>query len=275
MRGPFRWMGEGVAGSPPSLRWWWTMEEDTRVGLQRPRTEFPSSPHFLRQKTESTQRKTPSLEKTNALSPTLQGPENHASCDAGVSPSAPTAARISSSDLAKLWQLHRTGLLAIWISKPAAPFDAECEARGVSSLLPADSRRTLSQRTNDRPLPRRRPPVWPFLKNSGCVRSFFLLAAVNAAPSVSAVPGRAIPTQCKEEIKVVSIASCVPPNYGNPSATISNRRASPGFGAAKSISRTMTLVVTRAPPSRQILEVALSTAKPLLPKTPAQAQAVR
>ena len=52
--------------------------------------------------TKSTQLKTPSLMKTNALSPTLQGPENHAAhhVTQRVSPSAPTAARISRSDLA-------------------------------------------------------------------------------------------------------------------------------------------------------------------------------
>ena len=65
--------------------------------------------------------------------------------------------------------------------------------------------------------------------------------------------GRTDPSQCNVEIKVVSIANCAPPNNGSPLVTISNRRASPGFGAAKSISRTMTFVVTRAPPSRQIL----------------------
>ena len=45
--------------------------------------------------------------------------------------------------------------------------------------------------------------------------------------------GRPAPEQCVE-IKVVSIANCAPPNNGSPFATISNRRASPGFGAAKS-----------------------------------------
>ena len=47
------------------------------------------------------------------------------------------------------------------------------------------------------------------------------------APSSSAVPGRADPSQCNVEIRVVSIANCAPPNTGNPSA---------GFGAAKSVS---------------------------------------
>ena len=104
--------------------------------------------------------------------------------------------------------------------------------------------------------------------SSGCVHSFLLLAATNAAPSLSAVPGRADPSQCKVETRVVSIANCAPPNNGNPSATISSRRASAGFGAARSISRIITFVVTRGPPSRQILAAALSTACPRLPKTP-------
>ena len=93
--------------------------------------------------------------------------------------------------------------------------------------------------------------------SSGYVRSFLLLATASAAPSVSAVPGRADPSQCNVKINVVSIASRAPPNNGSPSATISNRRASPGLGAARSISQTMTFVVTRAPPSRHILAAAL------------------
>ena len=89
---------------------------------------------FFDTETESTQLKTPSLEKTNALSPTLQGPENHAAHHVTQEchhPRPPLRA-FPEATSRTLWQLHRTGLLAIWISKPAAPFDAECEARGVS-----------------------------------------------------------------------------------------------------------------------------------------------
>ena len=46
-------------------------------------------------------RSTEITQQTHAPSPTLQGPENHStSCDAGVSPSAPTVARNSNNDLA-------------------------------------------------------------------------------------------------------------------------------------------------------------------------------
>ena len=124
-----------------------------------------------------------------------------------------------------------TGSLATPISRPAALSDAECEVHGGTSLWPTDSGRTMSRGTSDHPIRRQAPLTWPFLgdrTNSGYVRSFLLLATASAAPSVSAVPGRADPSQCNVEIKVVSTASCAPPNNGSPSAIISNRRASPG-----------------------------------------------
>ena len=173
----------------------------------------------------------------------------------------------------KLLQLHMTGSLATVISRPAALSDTKCEVHAGTSLWPTDSGRTMSQGTSDHPIRRQAPPTWPFLEGRPAPDMCALSSSWQPrAPSVSAVPGRADPSQCNVEIKVVSIASCAPANNGSPSATISKRRASPGFGAAKSISRTVTFVLTRAPPSRQILAAVLSTAKLLLPKTPALAQ---
>ena len=146
-----------------------------------------------------------------------------------------------------LWQLDRTRSLAIKISKPAAPSNSECEAHGVSSLLTAEPRKTLSQGTNDRPLHLLRPPVWPFLGGRPTPDTCALSSSwqpSNAAQSVSAVPRRAVPSQCNVDINDVSIANCAPPNNGNPSPTISNRRASPRFGAAKSVSWTMSSFAT-------------------------------
>ena len=190
--------------------------------------------------------------------PTLQGPENHAAHHVTQECHHPRTP----------WQLHRTGLLAILISKPAAPFDAECEAHGVSSPLPTDLKKDIVSADQ-------RPPTSPAKTtslalprgptNSGYVRSFLLLlAAVNAAP---AVPGRAVPSQCNEEIR-----SCRSPAVRLRTMATHQRR-SPTVAHLQDLEPPspypgMTLV-TRAPPSRQILAAALSTGKPLLPKTPA------
>ena len=69
---------------------------------------------------------------------------------------------------------------------------------------------------------------------------------------------------------VVSMASWAPPKSSNPSATTSNLRMSAALGSARSRSRTMTLVVTRPPASRQMRAATVSRAYPLLPKTPAR-----
>ena len=63
------------------------------------------------------------------------------------------------------------------------------------------------------------------------VRSFRRRAACNATPSMWAIPGRAAPSQWSGLTNVASMASCMPPNSGRPSATTSNRRLSSACGA--------------------------------------------
>ena len=84
-----------------------------------------------------------------------------------------------------------------------------------------------------------------------------------------------VPSQCRADTIVVSIANCAPPWRSNPSAITSKLRPSCTFMASRSKSRTITLVVTRAPASRHTLAAALSSAKPRLTNTPARAQAAR
>ena len=60
--------------------------------------------------------------------------------------------------------------------------------------------------------------------SSGQVRSFRRRAACNATPSMWAAPGRAAPSQWSGLTNVASMANCMPPNSGRPSATTSNRR---------------------------------------------------
>ena len=100
-------------------------------------------------------------------------------------------------------------------------------------------------------------------------------ARARATPSLLAASGLAEPSQWRGHTKVVSTASCAPPNSGKPSATTSNRRPSRGLGTARSMSLTIWLVVTRGPALWDILAPALSTAKPRLPNTPALEHAAR
>ena len=83
-----------------------------------------------------------------------------------------------------------------------------------------------------------------------------------------------MPSPWWAETKVASKASWTPPNTDKPSATTSNRLESVLL-RAMSRSLTMTFVETRAPASRHICSTALSTAKPLLPRTPALLHAAR
>ena len=98
--------------------------------------------------------------------------------------------------------------------------------------------------------------------SSGHLLSFRRLAAVKATPSTSAAPLLAVPSPRRVLTMVASIASCAPPNNGNPSTATSSLRAStcPGPGPSKSRSLTKTFVVTRPPTSRQMRAVALSRA---------------
>ena len=67
-----------------------------------------------------------------------------------------------------------------------------------------------------------------------------------------------------------------PPKRGRPSPTTSNLRpSSAGCGTPRSKSRTMILVVTRAPASRHTLAAAISTVKPRLTSKPTREHAAR
>ena len=75
--------------------------------------------------------------------------------------------------------------------------------------------------------------------------SFRRLALTNATPSRWAAPGRAVPSARTGDTRVLH-----PPKRGRPSATTSSLRpSSAGCATPRSKSRTMTLVVTRAPAS--------------------------
>ena len=85
--------------------------------------------------------------------------------------------------------------------------------------------------------------------SSGYLFSFRRLAAVKATPSTSAAPFLAVPSPRRVLTMVASIASCGPPNNGNPSTATSSLRAStcPGPGPSKSRFFTKTFLVTRPP----------------------------
>ena len=74
---------------------------------------------------------------------------------------------------------------------------------------------------------------------------------------LAAAPGRAVPSRRRADTNVVSMANCAPRNTVNPSS----RRLSMTSNAARSISRTNTFVVTRAP----LHTCATSRRKPLRP----------
>ena len=116
-------------------------------------------------------------------------------------------------------------------------------------------------------------PNWP--PSSGEVVSFRRRAACRAAPSTSTQRVCGVPSRLSTDTTVVSIVSCAPWNNGRPSATISSRRLSSTSGRAKSMSCTRTFNETLAPASRQTRAAALSTTKPLRPRTPATAHAAR
>ena len=97
-------------------------------------------------------------------------------------------------------------------------------------------------------------------------------ASVRATPLNRSAPGRGLPSQVRADTIVVSMVSCAPPCSGGPSATTS-LRLSIRCGGQRSKSWTMTFVRMRAPASRHTRAAALSSGNPLLPRTPAAAQA--
>ena len=96
-----------------------------------------------------------------------------------------------------------------------------------------------------------------------------------ASPFLVAAPRLALPSVCKGDTIVVSMANWDPPKRGSPSATTSSRLPSAWSCCTKSMSRTKTFVRTLAPPSVHTLAAADSNAQPLRPNTPAVAQAAR
>ena len=196
----------------------------------------------------------------------------------GVSPSPPRAPGNSSNEVG-------TALAAAHDSvEPHLNLHA-CSVRRLmrwgsprASLWPAGTRSSWSPSTTGPPTSRaitnRRARRWT-PTSSGYVRAFLFRAASKATPSTSAAPLLAVPSHLSALTNVVSIASCAPPNWGRPSATTS-RRLPPGpCRCSRSRSRTMMLVVTRPPASRQILASMLSKANPRRPRTPALAHAAR
>ena len=95
-------------------------------------------------------------------------------------------------------------------------------------------------------------------------------AAANATLSLRAARVRADPSPRRAPTGVHSQLI-----KGNPSATTSNLLASPASCNSSSRSRAKMSVATRPPASRQILAATLSTAHPLLPRTPAHAYAAQ
>ena len=142
---------------------------------------------------------------------------------------------------------------------------------------PADSGMTVSRSTTGHPPQHQAQPAWHVL--------LWWSVPGMCAPSVGellpeplrlCVPHCAVlpsPFAWSAQTTVVSTANWTLPKMESPSTTTSRRRVSCTSGRAKSMSRTMTLVVTLPPASRQIRASTFSTANPLLPRTPAQAQA--
>ena len=106
--------------------------------------------------------------------------------------------------------------------------------------------------------------------SSGYVRSFLRRALCKTTTSMFSAPLCGDPSQWRALTTAASTTNWQPPNRGSPSTTTSNLRASAARGSSKSKSRTMTLVVTLPPASRQTLAVALSNANPRRPNTPAR-----
>ena len=173
---------------------------------------------------------------------------------------------------------HNTRLTTTEVSRPAQQ-GASSSAQFLLSrgLWQINAGTSASRATTFQQLSLPRPPsgarcLGP--TSSLYVRSLRRRARANAVPSLLGAPLIALPSQCRADTKVVSTTNCAHPNRGRPSTT-SKRRASLTLEAAKSRSRTITLVVTRPRASRQVWAAALSTAKPRLPSTPVLAQAAR
>ena len=207
---------------------------------------FFSAAKFDTRKLRTAQMKIQSKETDKTISPTPEDPERRATHRVTLvchrqSPPLPAIPATTSRMLSRL---RMTRSLATAISKPAAPSDAECEARAGPSPWQAGSRKPLFRGTTDRPLHRPIPLIWPCLGGRP-TRDRCVLSS-SWQPLTPHHPCRpSLVVLIRHNAKWRS-GSCQlraeRPNRGNPSATISKRRASPGLGAAKSMSRTITLV---------------------------------
>ena len=106
-----------------------------------------------------------SKEIDKTLSPTPEDPERRATHRVTLvcRRQSPPLRAIPATTSRMLSRLLITRSLAIAISLPAAPSDAECEARAGPSPWQAGSRKPLFRGTIDRPLHRPIPLIWPCL----------------------------------------------------------------------------------------------------------------
>ena len=192
----------------------------------------------------------------------------------GVSPSAEAQHLRSNSDKAKARAaVHAMRTLHLRNQATIADFRttsgshlALASARALRKLLASVDHLPPTSQPSTTNLARPMSPA-----SSGYVLSLRLRACSNAAPLVEAHCLLVVPSRRIGETIVVSMANCAPLNRGRPSTTTSKRRLS----TRRSISCTLTFMVTRPPASRQTLAAALSRANPRRPKTPATEQAAR
>ena len=189
------------------------------------------------------------------------------SWEEGTSPPAPPAPLTSSKSQRKRALLHMRGCLINGGTKQPRRWLAKCWERPEPSQLPEPQEmRCLGRPTSANLAGKDDQP-----NTSPCTRKF------RVCPFLASVCGPdgnslTVPSRRKAETRVVSMANWAPPNSDSPSATTSRRRPSRWLNGPRSKSSTNTFMDTRAPPSRQIPAMALSTGNPRGPNTPATAQ---
>ena len=166
-------------------------------------------------------------------------------------------------DPTKSWQKHvqqhMPRVLPTGAAKQVQLACARWRVQNGPSLWPGAAQTCTFHLTTCLPLHQPRRPIWTWCGvrrvQDKCVPSD---AEQPATPRRRC--GRRLGEQCQWRglTSVASMASCMPPNSGRPSATTSSRRPSSAC-ASRSRSRTITLVETRAPASRHTLATAFST----------------
>ena len=164
--------------------------------------------------------KTPSKHTDNSLSPAPEDLERRATHRVTLvcRRQSPPLRGVPATTSRMLWRLRKIACHRDLQACCTAPSDAECEARARPSPWQAGSRGPSSRSTTDRPLHPQTPLILPCLG------------------------GRPPPDRCALSS---SWQSLLPHRSCWPSLDVPTRH-----NAAKSMSRTSTLVVTRAPPSR-------------------------